>query len=414
MISLYTNVRALTKMGVEHSLQGNHSRFEAAPRIPTLLIHFSSLMSPDRLLRPWAKDVLKLSCQSVSLASGHVMMVTEAKLLTPVRGVELVKDRADEETIFNPSTGAFAFRILTPVGEPIVEKLKQRLERISRLIAFLAIIRRYCFRCETVSLGRIVFVYSERYNLRVDMGFTAGSPMTLSLEQGNPHLRIRDFLTAALNGERGLEQVTLLLGTTLSLLSTLDEIERNNSPGDVFVLARNTGWFEIRYEHPRCLFDVRLRQRRDEVKWFIQEDSRAMVMTKQAQSSQQPSPSPSPPQRPEAFVEGMKRLMDESGKGWVALRTGIAADTGRGIVDILRKIDQFMKQCRVAEPTISTATTSHHPAPARIPAPSSHSTMTSHIRAKQAGNLPSSTSIPNNSIIAKNEQRDKEIINIID
>ena len=414
MISLHTNVRALTKMGVEHSLQSNHSRFEAAPRIPTLLIHFSSLMSPDRRLKPWAKEVLKLTCQSVSLASGHVMMVTEAKLLTPVRGVDLVKDRADEETIFNPSTGAFAFRILTPVGEPIIEKLKQRLERINRLIAFLAIIRRYRFSCEIVSLGRIAFVYSERHNLRVDVGFTAGSPMTLSLEKGNPHLRIRDFLTTALNGERGLEQVTLLLGTTLSLLSTLDEIERNNSPSDVFVLARNTGWFEIRYGHPRCLFDVRLRQRRDEVKWFIQE-SRAMVMTKRVPSSQQPSPSPSPPQRPEAFVEGMKKLMNESGKGWVALRTGIAADTGHGIVEILRKIDQLMKQCRDVKPPISTVTTSHHSASARVPAPSSHPTMASHIPAKPSGNLPLSTSIPNNiSIIVKKEPRDQEVIDIID
>ncbi len=267
-------------------------------------------------------------------------MVAESRLLNVIPHV--LQGGGDAELIFHRS-GTFAIRLVSPVGQPIVVQLKERLHRLEILFSFLDILRRYKMAPETVSLGRIEFVYSEEPRLTADLSFLGGHPMSMTFAGDNPHLRIVDFLNTTLNdleGGGGLERVVLLMRLTLPLMRVLDEIERTNEgaedDGDLFVLARSTGSYQLCYERPRCTFSIRLRKRRDMLQWYVQMEKGSSYATS----------------HPPALVEGLRRLMDESGDGWVALHTGIAAEM-HGIVEVVRRIDRLMKEHRPQEQVIS-------------------------------------------------------------
>ncbi|KAI9846867.1 MAG: mediator complex subunit [Sclerophora amabilis] len=336
MVCHFVNVRSLNKLHVHHALRSASTTFENAVRIPILLIRFSSLLSfqgRDRGSKFWAKDLLKVTYKGITSESGQATMITEARLVLPMPPVVMVKDRIDDDVAFSPATGAFAFLLHTPVGEPIIETLKERLRRIERLVRFLDVVRRFKLKCETVSLGRIVFLYSAEHNLKADISFVGDAPVTFSLSKNNPHLRIQDFLARLLNTDtNGLESVTLLLGITLPLLLSLTIIERRTSetsPATAVVLPRTADWYQLRYDSPPCIFDIRLRRRRDEVKWHVCEDGII------------------PPDRDPRLVEGLARLMNSSGEGWLGLRTGIAAGVD-GVRDVLEKMDDVVRNTGVA------------------------------------------------------------------
>ena len=365
MISNYVNVRVLGRRNVPHALQHDSSSINHSDHVPALLIHFSSLMhqSTSRQWRPWAKDVVKVKCQSVSLAYGNIILVTEARLLMPMPQVELVKDRVEDDIAFHPQTGAVAFRLVVAVGEPVIEKLRERLMRIERLISFLNVVSRFNLTCETVSLSRIVFTYSAEHGYKADMGFAGGAPVSLTLAKANPHLRVKDFLIKLLNDSHvggGLEQVTFLFGITLPLLLALDGIERrrrqaqdnvNANGGMVYVLPRAIDWYQIRYEQPQCTLDIRLRQRRDEVRWFVRENASKDVVGRHI--------------RGPALAESLKTLMRTGrGEGWRGLRTGLVADLN-GIAEVVRKLDDIMwEYAAVVPPSGEGGGAEHKPAAA--------------------------------------------------
>ncbi|KAI9823576.1 MAG: mediator complex subunit [Thelocarpon impressellum] len=353
MILQYVNVRALGQARVEHSLRAARpSPGSGKVAMPALFIRFSSLMAHGsrRRLQAWAREVLKVTFRGVASSSGVATVVTEARLIQP-RLFNAVHERVDDDIAFQPDTGAFAFRIRTPVGEPIVNHLRERLVRIERLILFLRVVRRFQLPCERLSLGRVTFRYSTTPPLRATVGFAGETPMTLELEAGNPHLRIADFLARLLNAKgtdaNGLEHVALLLGVTLPLFQALDEIEASAAAAtparNVLILPRAADWLQLRYEAPRAVFDIRLRQRRDEVKWFISEDGGAAGAASVA--------------KPPALAEKLRALMGErreaggggNGEGWMGLRTGIVAGV-RGVAEAVRRIDAVVREVSVAGP----------------------------------------------------------------
>ena len=360
MIAHYTNVRTLCKMDVHYRLRPSGLNVHTTHNIPTLLIHFYSLMGRlgIRQWRQWARETLKVTCQTVLLATGEVVMVVEARLMEPVPQFDLAIGRVDEEVVFHPRTGAFASRLVTAVGEPTIEKLIERLQRVGRLICFVEIIRKFRLKCETISLGRIRFQYSDQPNLRTELVFAGGTPMNLLFPRGNPHLRIQDFLVRVLQGDGGLERVTVLLGITLPLLVAFDDAERAHDEADIFVLPRSAEWFQLRYYRPRSTFDIRMRQRRDEVRWHVRDDADS--------ADKERSPS---------FFEAIAAFMDESGDGWMSLRTGVAA-TSKGVANVVRRIDQLVRdhagssspvQADAETTTAAEAPDELHPQPQSVP-----------------------------------------------
>ncbi|KAI9792742.1 MAG: mediator complex subunit [Piccolia ochrophora] len=374
MISLYVNTRELLKANVVHSL--THIPSNASPDVhtPTLLVNFASLMARPKSWQPWAKNVLKLTFQSANSPPDHATLIAEARLEKPLQQDSLITDRVDDDIAFHPASGAFAFRLTTPVGLSIIAQLKERLQRVERLISFLDVIRRFNLACDTISLGRVVFTYGTTTtpptnldtdqsdpttSLRADISFASETSMKLSLSPRSPHLRILDFLTELLNAPNtGLEHVTLLLGLTLPLLRAFDAIEcapvRTDTPA--YVLPRSADWYLLRYTSPPCSFEIRLRQRRDDVKWFIRQKDDDTLNGRRLSTTNPPS---NPPPSASAAIEtptstanakqdanpalttALQALMNDSGPGWLGLRTGIAADID-GVPDAICRIDEVV------------------------------------------------------------------------
>jgi len=340
MISHYVNTRYLFHLGIRHTLSQPPTAVPGT-NAPILYIRFNTnavprfLRSSKRPVLPWAHEVIKVTFRGVESFSGNAILLAEARMVTPIPQIELLTSRVDSSLAFHPTSGAFAFRLLSPVGEPIIPALLDRLKRIERLIRFLQVLKPYNLKYETISLGQIAFTYSSNpLPLRADINFATDAAMRITFDKANPHLRIMDFLGNLLNAGAGLEHVTLLLAITLPLLRALDAIEASHGSvadtGPPIVLARSAEWFQIRYANPKCRFDVRLKQRRDEVKWFLSD----------ACSSDELGSLDGD------LENAVRALWVGRGEGWFGLRTGVVASVD-GVEDLVGRLDQLVRSFAV-------------------------------------------------------------------
>ncbi|KAI9673947.1 MAG: mediator complex subunit [Caeruleum heppii] len=334
LITHFVNARELGRDGISHSLRTLRPSPRNPINTPSLLVRVSSLMghtAPSRSkrpLKPWAKEVIKLTYHHGATHSGRATVITEARLVS-AELVAMVPSRIDDNVIIHPKSGALAFRLHSAVGEPVISQVREHLRRISRLIDFLVVIHQYRIPCAKISLSNIICSYSNTPELRLsaDIRFPINSPITLSLSHNSPHLRIQDFLARLLNADGGFRHVSLLLGTTLPLYLTLDELEGKHQDDNFLVLLRAADWLHIRYQQPRFVLEVQLRNRRNQAKWFLHEDE---------------STARDPGRKPE-MVEALKEVYDGSGDGWLGLRTGIATDSN-GVAVVLRLLDSILSR----------------------------------------------------------------------
>ncbi len=336
MISIFVNSRLLTEKSVTHELRP--AKTSPTPssidrnsvHIPILFIRLSSLMYANQvqLAGPWAKETIKVTYQGVTTRAGQAVSVVEAKLENPVS----VSNKTDNDVTFHPISGAFAIKLRAPVGEEIVPKLLSRLRRLERLSRLFEVTQKFKLHCSSISLDRIIFAYHTDPHLQADIGFVEGVPMTFRLANSNPHLRIKDYLTASLNSKGGLEHVALLLGITRPLLSTMDSIERLRDSIRVYFLPRSADWLQVKYKQPSCSFDVRLRMRRDDTKWFVSQ-------------AQLPPPGPNLYFDSEGFAIELKTLFVQSGFHWMGLGTGIVAGVD-GVSEVIRRIHDLVERFR--------------------------------------------------------------------
>lgn len=347
MISYYVNARYLFHLGIRHTLSAPPTAVPGM-NVPILYIRFSPnvvplfLRSSKRPVLPWAHEVIKVSFRGVEgssgrkdTSSGNAILLVEARMVTPIPQIKLLTSSVDPSLAFHPSSGAFAFRLLSRVGQPIIPAVLDRLNRIERLIRFLEVLKPFNLKYETISLGQIEFTYSSNpLPLKANIKFASDAPMRISLDKANPHLRIIDFLTNLLNAAAGLEHVTLLLGITLPLLRALDAVEapRDSKPDadPPVVLARSAEWFQIRYANPKCRFDVRLKQRRDEVKWFLSDARSSDGLGSLNQG----------------LENALQALWIDSGEGWFGLRTGVVASVD-GVEGLVGKLDELIRSFAV-------------------------------------------------------------------
>lgn len=347
MISYYVNTRYLSHLGLRHTLSPPSTTVPAT-NVPILYIRFSAnavppfLRSTKRPVVPWAHEVIKVTFRGVEsssshndISSGNAILLAEARMVTPIPQIELLTSRVDPSLAFHPSSGAFAFRLLSPVGQPIIPALLDRLKRIERLIRFLEVLKPYNLKYETISLGQITFTYSSNPTpLKAHINFATDAAMRITFDKGNPHLRIMDFLTTILNSPAGLEHVTLLLSLTFPLLRALDALEApHDSTTDTnppIVIARSSEWFQIRYTNPKCRFDVRLKQRRDEVKWLLSDGRSTDELGTLAPD----------------LENALRALWIDRGDGWFGLRTGIVASVD-GVEGLVTKLDELVRSFAV-------------------------------------------------------------------
>ncbi|KAH0557100.1 hypothetical protein GP486_005109 [Trichoglossum hirsutum] len=366
IISFFVNSRYLSQRHIHHTLRasGASSTFDSGVRVPLFLVRFSSLMNQNFATKktPWALDVLKVSYQGLD-SNSKVVLIVEAQMQRDkaIPQIKLVRDTIDKDVAFNRSWGLFALRTRAEVGEPVMQNVVERLKRIERLIQFVGVVQKSNLPCERVSLGRIVFSYSSTPPLKADVCFAGDRPMTIRLEAGNPHLRIKDFLVDLLNSEgapaykgfgsgtlagggygseassdterSGLYLVTKIMYLSLPLLIAIGEIEKQRVSGEFFVLHRSADWLQLSYRTPAiCKIEIRLRQRRDEYRWFV---SLNRMRYPAASAPTEES------EKTRAVQAGFNQLFLDNNDEWIGLKTGISASRD-GIAEVVRKIDELM------------------------------------------------------------------------
>ena len=342
MISQHIDCRELTVKRFPHKLRPSSIH---SPQTPSAVIYMR--LSHDRapeimqnsspISLPTTKEIITSAFQGLDPMTKTAVNIISAGLHTPIANIKSLTSTIDSSISFHPTNGAFAFRILTSVGESTIPLLLHRLESIERLIKFLAIVKHHELSSDTVSLTHLEFIYaSTPSTLRATIYFPSDEPMRISLDKGNPHLRIQDYLNLLLRSTGGLDHVIIALKNTLPLLCAFSAMEIAHASDDLMILPRSAGWYQIWYERPSCSFDVRLRRRRDNLAWHIVRDGG--LENSRSETGE--------------LAQRMKVIEEETGEGWRGMRGGIVASI-TGVEDLMRKIDEVHELAKQEKNTVA-------------------------------------------------------------
>lgn len=389
LISHYSNMKALHALQAQFVLKA--SRASTSISIPSIFLKLSELLPSKNKLkrtgRPWAKDIIKLTFQGLESSpptiipslpesealppntpapdtveapkEDYLVAATEARIVVPVpETLSLLKEKVDKDIAFHAASGTFACRLRANVGESVIPTLIAQAARIERLVEFMEVLHKHrkSFRCESISLGRIIMVYgstisdpttsqdghdanSPEYKAVIEFGAVA-STMTISFEKGNPHLLIADRLGNVLNGSEGLAGVAQLLPYTLPALRALDSIEGAwsllSDKGEVFIFIRSVEWYRFSYTlvsspsagsttvSPRKItFDLKLQQKKGEPWWYVR---RVDQRDKEGDD----------------IDALLKPVWNASGEGYRGMRVNAVAQPN-GAEELLRKIDGVIR-----------------------------------------------------------------------
>ena len=332
MISQYSDTRHLAASHIAHKVQFS-APSSTGTQTPTILFRFpgerapSLISTPSASSLPWANEMVKLDYRGLDFSNTSAIHMVSARMQKPVSSIEDLIS-AIPSIIFHPTSGAFTFQVLAKIGETTIPNIIRRLSAIGLLLDFVSTIQLYKMTFQRASLTHIEFVYNKVPSLlKATIHFPPDGPIRVSLARPNPHLRIVDYLTARLKPQ-GLTSVIGVMRMTLPLVRALAAVEIVHKNGGVEILTRSEQWYRLRYSAPYTKngFDVRLRQRRDEVMWFVPESSIKKVNTGN-----------------EAFKEGLKGVLRGKGDGWRGMTSGgIVADL-KGVERLIARLDELFR-----------------------------------------------------------------------
>ncbi|QSZ33899.1 hypothetical protein DSL72_005473 [Monilinia vaccinii-corymbosi] len=387
LISQYINLKALHDRRVRHTLRP--ASLLSPVKIPSIWINIPELFqarAKPPLQKTWAKDYLKLTFQGLepilTLPSPQsqppgdgsqtlspkleqkAILVTVARMAVPIPALSVLNEQIDDDIAFQAKSGEIAFRLRSQVGESVIPALSDRLFQVERLISCTAVLRKHekSIRCDKISLQEIQFSYgmppltqarlgidadetkSLSYKAMVNLGLVEGK-MKLSLETGNPHIRVLDSLDKVLNiAKGGFDAVATLLPQTLYPLRAFETIEDTWGPlhdkGEVFVFVRAFEWFSLRYvlksntpntPSRTVSFDIKMCHRKQKPWWLIR---RAENADRGGRGEVLPD---------DEIDARLKSVWDSPGDGdWKGMRTS-AVGHGSGIETCLEKVDAVMR-----------------------------------------------------------------------
>ncbi|KAI4115855.1 MAG: hypothetical protein LQ345_003621, partial [Seirophora villosa] len=333
LISQFIDTRELSAQCIPHRfVRANAGR--SRPELPTLYVHFTGNRAqrfqkdPDPYQVPWSSQNVRASFVGVdpSKSTAHHLILAQrnsaalrSRRLNIMVG-ELIK--------VHPNSSAFAFPLSNPVGQSTVPAILERLARIQRLMDYVRTLQAFKLEPQNLSLDHFEFAYSTQPHVcRAEISFTGveDSPQ-LSLNRGNPHLRVQDHLISLFRKSNGLNRVIWFLQLSLPLMQAFAAIEAANTKNTAVVLPRCAEWYQIRYRDPPGRFDVRLRRRRDELKWFVQHSS----LSAKGGLDQR-------------LQDQLDSLWKGKGEGWHGVHQGIVASVD-GVHAGLQKIDEIFSQ----------------------------------------------------------------------
>ncbi|KAL8738750.1 MAG: hypothetical protein Q9181_000505 [Wetmoreana brouardii] len=338
LISQFTDCRQMATQKIPHRLV-KPMRSRSCSEQSTLYIHIPKDQTPQLLKSegpatvPWANQVVRLSFIGVDTDSSLVSHLVVARTDCAALRSQRLSSMTGGSVSFHPQSGAFAFRLINPVGQSTIPAILDRLTRVDRLVTYVMTLQSLKMKTPDLSLDHVEFTYANKpQDYRAKISFPREAPPRLFFNHGNPHLRIRDQLTAVLRTRDGISHVIPYLQLSLPLMRVLAAIEVGHIDDRVAILPRSAEWYQIRYRSPPGKFDVRLRRRKESFMWFIQEMSL-----------------PNTEPQDQRVRDQLAGMLDGSGEGWVGVKPGIAA-TLAGVESLLQQIDKIFQQVPSGDP----------------------------------------------------------------
>ena len=337
MISQFADTRQLTHQRIPHRLTDGTPR-PSGHRLPALHIYLPKRRAQSMLLTrkpfavPWTSQVIKVAFMGVDTATCSVIHIVAFKIRSATSGLKALGSSIGSSTVFHPSSGMFAFRLMNAVGESVVPAILDRLASTQRLVSYITTLRKCHFECKSISLDHLDFIYATSPRpLSARIVFAKEGRPRLSLDRGSPHLRIQDHLASFLTSEGGLSEIIRLLQMTLPVMRAFATLEANDTNNGIIILPRSVTWYHVRFSNPPTRFDLRLKRRKDEFLWMLQELSVPQGET-----------------RDNRIRDHMKTMIDGHGKGWTSMHPGIAT-TLEGAETLLEGISEIVRNISNAD-----------------------------------------------------------------
>ena len=337
-ISHMMDSRRLAAQKIPHRFIGS-AQNKSSLELPTLYISLKK-QSVRRLLNsdestsvPWVNQVVRIVFLGVDTSKSFASHLVLARTGCSALRSEPLRSSLGESITIHPTSGAFAFRLTNPVGQATIPAALDRLARVERLVAHVTTLQQLKMRSRGLSLDEVEFTYATSpQDFCAKMSFVRDTRPKLSFSQGNPHLRIKHQLATVLGDPDGLTHVIYYLQLSLPLMLAFADMEANDTHGQVSVLSRSAEWYCIQYQTPPARFDVRLRRRRDELMWYVQESSLPDGQKLESQVRDQ--------------IDG---LIKGRGEGWFGVKPGMTASL-YGVQVLLHKINEIFKSTMTAAP----------------------------------------------------------------
>lgn len=369
MIAQITDITALRKNKLQYATKRADNPY-LSPRlkIPGLYVRLAAILPPQnnesRLKQPrgsWAEEFVQIVFRGVRGAavpsSRHLEVSADVKIVVNDKSkFALIKGNVDHDVIYQPRTGQFRLQLRTEIGKSFVESLVNRVKAIDRLVEFVAAMssRANTVQCESVTLRKVVFTYGtpeqvsvrgkqDQPRWRVVLDLAGSDKVKITLEKGNPHVRVQDMLERLVNSPVGFEQLPYWLQVTVPLHRGLDSIEDSwaeitaNNQGDLQILPRALDWLNVHFELPAspnrpsrtlCL-SFRLKSRRGQLWWSIERYVRLEDSLKKED---------------DAFDVALQPIFDSRGDGWQGHgKSAVAHPRGNSLEDLLARISGAMK-----------------------------------------------------------------------
>ena len=282
-------------------------------KLPVIYVRMSDMLrsGPDakKRIMPWAKDYIPITFVGIRSTTdevtdangnvrirrdGRVKVLAEARLeVTDKVKFRLLQSKVDEDVFFNGARGHFILRLRADVGKSFVSMLADRIQALERVTDFVDAIRRAGEGVVPgpVSLRKVVFTYprgKQANNVqqlppwRVCLDLAREKPIKVTLEKGNPHLRVLDYLNNIARSKcfNVLPSIMLL---TLPLYRALEAMEDEwsiiglQSPGHTLqIFPRDVGEVSLRFSFPtppnvrrQLALDIKHKIRRGQLVWHV-------------------------------------------------------------------------------------------------------------------------------------------------
>ncbi|KUI53985.1 Mediator of RNA polymerase II transcription subunit 14 [Cytospora mali] len=371
MIAQITDITALRKNKIQYAAKrADNPYFSPRLKIPALYVRLASILPPQsgerKLKQPrgsWAEEFVQIVFRGVrgaAVPSNRRLEVSaDVKIVVNDKSkFALIKGNVDHDVIYQPRTGQFRIQLRTEIGKSFIESLTTRLKAIDRLVEFVAAMssRANTVKCESVTLRKVVFTYGttgteqpaaggqpNQPRWRVVLDLARSEKVDITLEKGNPHIRVQDMLERLVNSPVGFEQLPYWLQVTLPLHRGLDSIEDSwaevtaNNQGDLQILPRALDWLSVHFELPgapnkpprKLCLSFKLKSRRGQLWWNMERHRR---------------PDETPKKEEDVFDAALQPVFESRGDGWQGHgKSAVAHPNGKSIEGLLAKVSDAVK-----------------------------------------------------------------------